>query len=497
MCTLANKRRRPQSSAGFLIPALLVLAGCSVGPDFVRPEQPSAQHYNAGGDPGATIAVDGKPQRFDGNVEPVARWWQLFASPQLDEAVAQGIAGNPGLKAAQASLQQSQENLRAGYGIFYPQVNAAFGLSREKFSPALFGSSAAGSTFNLTTLSASVSYALDIFGAQRRTVEGLAAQVDLQRSETVGTYLILSGNLVNTLIAASAYQAQITETERLVDLQKEQVAIAQSQYQAGMVAYAVVLGMQTQLAALESALPALRQRLAQSEHLLATLEGKAPSEWQMPSIAFDAISLPRQLPLSLPSQLVRQRPDILAAEAQLHVASANIGVATAALFPSFTLNASYGQNSTTTSRLFASNGNFWNLGLDAAAPLFNGGTLLARRDAAKAAYQQTLSSYRETVLAAFAQVADSIRALEHDAEMTEVQERQESASKSSLDLAKVNYEAGLVNYVQVLAADIQYRQARIALLQARAQHLQDTSALFVALGGGWWNAPETADLRVK
>ncbi len=458
----------------------MLLSGCTVGPDFVRPQAPAADHYNHGGD-----SLSEKTQHFEEGVKPVANWWKLFGSEKLDAVVATGIAGNPGLQAAQASLMQSRDNLMAGYGIFYPQASFGGNAARHKFSPAEFGSSAPSPIFNLITLSASVSYALDIFGGERRTIENLQSQVDMERAFELGTYLALSGNLVNTAITVAAYREELRDTEKLVELQKAQVEIAEKQAQAGTVSYETVLSYRNQLASIEALLPPLRQRIDQAKHLLATLGGHAPSEYEVPEIAFSEISLPREIPLSLPSDLVRQRPDILAAEAALHAASANIGVATAALFPSFTLNAAYGQNATSMNGLFASKGSFWNLGTNIAAPVFDGGTLRAMRQASIDAYKQNLSLYRQTVLSALAQVADTIRALEHDAQTVKAESLALTSSEASLHLARANYSAGTVNYLQVLTADIQYRQARIGVLQARTQRLQDTTALFVSLGGGW------------
>ncbi|MGO8755103.1 MAG: efflux transporter outer membrane subunit [Gallionellaceae bacterium] len=465
--------------------SLLLFSGCTAGPDFARPAAPSVDHYNHGPDPSETAPVDGQTQRFKQGMGPVANWWNLFNSKQLDAVVAEGLANNPGLEAAQASLRQSNDNLQAGYGIFYPQISADFNPARQKFSPARIGISAPGSTFNLLTLSASVSYSLDIFGGERRTVENLQSQVDLQRSTVLGAYLALSGNIVNTAIAMAAYQDEIKYTEELIALQKEQIAITEKQVQAGTVSYETVLNLRNQLASLEATLPPLRQRLSQSEHLLATLAGHAPADWTPAQVSFSELSLPGELPLSLPSELVRQRPDILAAEAQLHGASANIGVASAALFPNFTLNGSFGQNATSMNGLFGSNASFWSLGADIAAPLFNGGTLSARKQAAIDAYKQSLALYRQTVLGAFAQVADTVRALEHDAESMQAASQSVSASEESLHLTQVNYQAGLINYLQEITADIQYHQAMLGYLQAQAQRLQDTKALFVALGGGW------------
>jgi NodT family efflux transporter outer membrane factor (OMF) lipoprotein len=477
--------------------SLLVLSGCSVGPDFVRPKASSADHYNQGHDPAETVAVEGQSQHFEQGIGPVANWWNLFDSKQLDAVVAEGLANNPSIEAAQASLRQSNDNLQAGYGIFYPQINAGLGASRQRNSPANIGSSAPSSVFNLVTLSASISYPLDIFGGERRAIENLQSQVDLQRSYVLGTYLALSGNIVNTTIARAAYQEEIKYTEQLIALQKEQIAITERQVEAGIVPFASVLSLRSQLASLEATLPPLRQRLSQSEHLLATLAGHAPSEWTPSQVSISELSVPSKLPLSLPSDLVRQRPDILVAEAQLHGASASIGVATAAQFPSFTLNGTFGQGSSSMSGLFGSNANFWSLGADIAAPLFNGGTLSAKKQSAIDAYQQSLAIYRQTVLGAFAQVADTVRALEHDAETMQAESQSVSTSADSLHLSQVNYQAGLTNYLQVISADIQYHEAKLGYLQAQAQRLQDTTALYVALGGGWWNASDTGERAGK
>jgi NodT family efflux transporter outer membrane factor (OMF) lipoprotein len=470
---------------------LLILSGCSLGPDFVRPNAPSGNHYNREHDPSETPPVNGQSQRFEKGVAPVANWWTLFNSTQLNAAVAEGLANSPTLEAAQASLRQSNDNLRAGYGVFYPQVNADFGASRQKYSPAKLGSpSLPSSIFNLVTLSASVSYALDIFGGEHRAVENLEAQADMQRASLLGTYLLLSGNTVNTAIAIAAYREEIKDTEDLIALEREQISITEKQALAGTVSYEGVLTLRSQLASLEATLPPLRQLLSQAEHLLATLEGHVPSEAAPIELSLGDISLPGNLPLSLPSELVRQRPDILASEAQLHAASANIGVATAAQFPTFTLNGSFGQAATSMGQLLDRSSNFWSLGADIAAPLFNGGTLSAKKQAAVDAYQQSAALYRQTVLGAFAQVADTIRALGHDAETMQAESQFLSSAEASLHLIRSNYDAGLVNYLQVLASDIQYHQAKLGYVQAQAQRLQDTTAFFVALGGGWSSSPE-------
>ncbi len=474
----------------YLNAIILCCCGCAVGPNFERPKPPSIEQYASSATPTTTIAAEGKVQNFKQGAEVASDWWRLFNSPKIDAVVKEAIANNQSLQAAQAGLRQSQDILRAGYGVFYPQVNAAAEASRQKSSPALTGGSAPGIIFNLFTLSASISYALDVFGGERRFVEGLGAQVDFQHAVVMATYISLSGNVVNAMIAQAGYQDQIRATGHLIDLQQEQIKIAEAQARAGTVPYANVLNLKAQLASLEATLPPLKQKIAQTQHLISTLTGRMPAEWSPQRIELADLTLPGDLPVSLPSQLVRRRPDILAAEAQLHSASAEIGVATAALFPSFTLNGTFGTASNTSQDLFKSSSGFWNLGANATVPLFRGGTLWYGRQAALDAYQVSLANYRQTVLGAFEQVADTLRALEHDAETVKAQSEALSAAEEALRLIQANYRAGTVNYLQVLIANSQYNQAQIGYIQAQTQRFQDTVALFVALGGGWWNIEE-------
>ena len=462
-----------------------------MGPDFVRPEGPASRHYSYEEEPGKTIAAEGVAQRFERGAKIAADWWRLFDCPKLDAVVMQSIANNPTLQAAQASLRQSEDNLRAGYGIFYPQLGASFQPARQQFSPARFGESVGPSIFNLYTFSTTVSYVLDVFGGERRTVESLGAQADVQYYNAQGSYLTLSGNIVNAIVAEAAYSAEIEATQQIVGFLEEQTNVTSAQARAGIVPYANLLSIQTQLATTQATLPPLLQQLAHTRHLLATLAGQAPADWAPPQVTLSELKLPDDLPVSLPSDLVRQRPDILVAEAQLHSASAQIGVATAALFPSFTLNADYGWNSLSLSTLFASNAAFWTMGAAVATPLIQGPTLWYQRKAAIDAYQQALANYRQIILAALAQVADALDALQHDAETLRAQSQALNAAAEALHLIQINYEAGTVNYLQVLIADYQYQQAKLGYIQAMGQRLQDTAALFVALGGGRWNAPES------
>lgn len=414
-------------------------------------------------------------------------WWRLFQSSKLDAIVTEALARNPGLEAARASLEASKNELRSGYGIFYPQIDADARGTRQRFSALQFGQNTPGSVFNLFTLSTSVSYALDLFGGERRGLEGLAAQVDEQRATEQATYLTLVANIINTVVAKAAYRAEIDATRELIALQHQQVNLAQVQFDAGTQPYSTVLSLQSQLASNEATIPQLEQKLSQSDDLLAVLTGHVPAEWRAPDVRLSDLALPHALPVSLPSDLVRQRPDVLLAEATAHGASANIGVATAALLPSITLNASYSANSTALGRLFASDGRAWSAGADVTAPLFEGGTLWFRRRAALSTYRQSMSLYRQTVLEAFGQVADILNALGHDAATLSAEETALLTAKQALHLVGTNYSAGLTTYLDVLNADAQYHQAMINELQAVAVRYQDTVALYVALGGGWWN----------
>ena len=474
---------------------IAILSGCAaVGPNFIRPTPPDTDRYTREPRPETTVPADGQAQHFTPGATITADWWRLFGSTQLDVIVREAIAHNPTLEASEASLRQSQDNMRAGYGVFFPQIQADIDASRQRTAPMQQGSQTSGKIFNLITLSGTINYALDVFGGARRTVESLQAQADYQRYESKAAYLILSANVVNTCITRAAYAAQIHATEELIELENQQLYLTEAQVRAGTAAYSNVLSIRGLIAANQASLAPLKQKISQAEHLLATLEGIVPSKATLPDIDLAGLSLPVDLPLSLPSDLVNQRPDILAAEAQMHVASAKIGVATAAMFPSFSLSGAYGAAGSSFSNLSAASGRFWNIGPSATIPIFQGTTLWYGRRAAIDVYEQSQANYRQTVLDAFVQVADSLKALEHDAEALQAQVEAKHATSEALNLLQANYRAGLVTYLDVLTADVQFHEATIAYLQAVAQRYQDTVALFVALGGGWWN---NQDLKGK
>jgi NodT family efflux transporter outer membrane factor (OMF) lipoprotein len=486
--------------ASFILAILSIvsgLAGCAVGPDFVRPKPPAVTQYTHEPTPEQTTAGDGLAQRFELGAEIAEEWWRLFNSPELDAVVRKAIDENRSFQSALSRLRQSQDNLRAGYGVFFPQMNLSFSADREKFSLVQFGITgqspaaqsfglAQSTLFNLFTFQGTVSYVVDVFGGERRHVEDLAAQVEYQKQTFRAASLTLVSNVLNASIAGAGYRAQIEATREIIAFQKEQLKITETQAKAGTAPYSNVLAIKAQVEATEATLPPIEKNLSQSQHLLTALVGKTPEQWAPPQIDLTSITLPVEIPVSLPSELTHRRPDILAAEAQLHSASANIGVATAALFPNLTLSANYGWNNTDITKLFVPGVNFWSIGSNIAQPIFHGGTLWFQRKAAIKVYEASLSDYQQAVVTGFQQVADSLRALEFDARTLEAQSASLATAERNLKLITSNYQAGLVNYLQVLSADTQYQQARLGLIQAQALRLQDTTALFVALGGGWW-----------
>jgi len=406
----------------------------------------------------------------------------------LNALVQQGLNNSPNLAAAESALRVAQETLNAQIGTsLYPQVNLQLSGLRNRASTASFSGSTSSNVFNLYNVSVPVTYTLDMFGGLRREIEALRAQVDYQQYQLEAAYLALTANIVTTAITAASLQAQIQATYELIKIQRDQLRIVNGQFVLGGVSRANVLSQEAELAQTQASLPPLQQSFAQSHHALAVLVGALPSEIRIPTFNLDKMNLPMQLPVSLPSSLVHQRPDIRAAEALLAAASAKIGVATANLFPQITLSGSYGWINTSTGNLFSANNATWNIGGTLLQPVFNGGALRAQRRGAIAAYEQAAAQYRQTVLQAFQNVADTLRALQHDAETLRAQRSAEIASRRSMLLTQQQFQLGGVNYVALLTANQQYQLARISRIQAQAARYNDTAALFQALGGGWWN----------
>ncbi len=496
MCISARNKRLTRLFRGSaLLPFIGILTGCMVGPDFKTPAPPDVAQYTAGRQPQATAPARDVSQTFDTAAALPAQWWSLFSAPAVNQAVKEALQASPSIAGAQATLRQAQDEFKSGEGVFYPQVSAGLNATREHPSTNATPLKFHEGTFNLFTLSGGVSYTLDLFGGEHRQVETLGAAVDYQKNAARAASLTLAANVANTLIALAAYRAEIQATQEIVDFETKQVALAGVGARAGTATYAAQLSLQSQLESTEAALPLLNQKAAQAEHLLAVLEGKLPAQSQTPAMSFDTLSLPQKLPVSLPSSLVKERPDILEAEANLHAASAEIGVATAAMLPNITLSAGTGFSDTALSSLFAGPSNLWSLGAGITQPIFEGGMLYYRREAAKDAYDAAAADYQQTVLTAFEQVADTLRALEHDAQTLAAQDRAVATARRSLELVQANYAGGIATYSEVLIADAQYGQARIADIQANASRYQDTVALFAALGGGWWNDGETLAAR--
>jgi NodT family efflux transporter outer membrane factor (OMF) lipoprotein len=474
-----------------------VLAGCMVGPDFHVPAPPTTKSYTQTILPPKTTRVfaagnAGKAQYFINNQDIPAEWWTLYHSTALNHLITRGLANSPSFAAAKATLLQAQENLNAQTGaLLLPRVNVVANGQRQKFAGATIGNDVPSSIFNLYNVGVSVSYTFDFFGGLRRQVEAARAQVDFRYYQLQAAYLALTANIVTTAITTASLKAQINAIHQLIEEEKNQLAINIQQFKLGSVSEANVFAQQTQLEQTSALLPPLEQNLSRAEHALAVLVGSLPSESQLPSIDLDKLNLPTRLPVSLPSALVRQRPDIQAAEALLHQANAQVGVATANLFPQMTLGTTnYGWSSPTVNDLFHPATLTWSIGGQILEPIFQGGALRAQKRAAMAAYEQVWAQYRQTVLQAFQNVADSLRALESDARELKAQKRAEIAAHAALKLTKAQYRLGSIDYLPVLTAEQQYQQALVNRIQAQAARYSDTAALFQALGGGWWHRTE-------
>jgi len=476
---------RDVARMGTAVLACIAAGGCAVGPDFDRPAAPATPHYLAP-DEAAGVAASGQP-RIDPAGTVRAQWWTLFRSTGLDAAVERALARNGTLEAAQASLLASEEAWRAGAGGFYPAVNAGVSAQRARSAPVQQGSSAHGEPFRVLSASTVVTFPLDVFGARRRAVEELGAEADVQRQQVGAARVALVANVVDACIALAGHRAERRATLELIALERAQLDSMEAQVRAGTAARSGSLALKSLIAGDEAALAALDQRISVAQHRLAVLQGTPPSESEPLELDFADIQLPMELPLSLPSTLVRQRPDILAAEARLHAASANIGVATAAMFPSFDLAASYGAAGSHLRDWLDPAGRFWSVGPALAAPLLNGGALRHGRQAAIDDYQARQATYRQTVVAALGEVADALEALRHDAQAVHAQEAASDAAREALGLVQASQAAGLVSDADVLAADAAFHQATIGLVQLRASRYEDTVALLTALGGGWWD----------
>jgi NodT family efflux transporter outer membrane factor (OMF) lipoprotein len=495
-------RATPSTARPLLLAGLtfsLVLSGCAVGPNFKSPDAPAAAgggSYTPTPMPAQTASANGfagDAQRFVAGKDIPADWWTVFHSTELDQLVRAALEHNPSMVGAQAALRQAQESYKSESGsLLYPNVTGQLGAERQHAS-AISTFTPSGLVFNAFTGSVNVSYTLDAFGASRRELENLRAAVDYQRYQLEATYITLSSNVVITAIREASARAQLKATREVLDSQEKELAVIEKQYTVGAIPRTTLLTQRNQVAQTRATVPALEKALEQARHQLSVYVGKLPSESGMPEISIESMQLPQELPLSLPSNLVRQRPDIQASEALLHEASAAVGVATANQYPQISLTGSYGQQSLTTGTFFSGNSTFWSLGTGLVAPIFNAGALSAKRRAAEAAYEQAGAQYQSTVLTAFQNVADTLRALESDASTLKAQVEVESLARESMELSTKQFHLGGVSYLILLDAERSYQQAHVGLVQAQAARYSDTAALFQALGGGWWNRPAVAD----
>ena len=473
----------------------LAMSGCMVGPDFQRPDAPQTPRYTESPLEQQTVSAPGTggaAQRFVDGADLPAQWWSLYRSEPLDRMIRDGIADSPTLAQARATLRQAQENLTAQTGaLLYPNVTGNASATREKFSNAEFGQGGATPPFNLYNASVNVSYMLDIVGGNRRQLESLAAAVDYQSYQLEGAHLALTGNIVTAAIREAGLRAEIQATREILDAEQETVRRVARQFELGGVGRLELVAQQAQAAQTEATLPPLENQLAQTRHLLAVLTGKLPSEAAVPEFNLDTLHLPEELPVSLPSELVRQRPDIRASEALLHEASAQIGVATAALYPQITLTGSFGAQANQLHNLFSGPA-IWSLAAGLVQPLFNGGELEANRRASIDAFEAAQAQYRETVLEAFRNVADALRVLEGDARTVKAQTQAEALARERLELTRKQYQLGGTSYIALLDAQREYNLARFALVLVQSNRFADTAALFQALGGGWWKSEAAA-----
>ena len=475
----------------------MLVAGCVVGPNFEKPAAPDVSGYTVNR-LATTSRTDniagGEAQRFVDGVDIPGEWWTLFHSKPLNDLIERALRENPDIKAAQAALTVARENVLAQRGVYYPNVDASFSASHQKTSADLAPVPNSNELyFNLYTPQVSVSYTPDVFGLSRRTIESLEAQAEQQRFALVATHITLSANVVAAAIQEASLRAQIDATRQLVVINTNMLEILRNQFTKGYVSRLDVAAQESQLAQVAATLPPLLKQLAQQRNLLATLSGGFASQGLAEEFELSGLQLPQELPVSLPSKLIEQRPDMRQAEENLHSTSAQIGVAVANRLPNITLTADAGTMALAASRIFAAGTGFWDLAAGVTQPIFRGGALLHKERAARAAYVQAQEQYRSTVLTAFQNVADTLNALEQDADALKAAAAARDAAKITLDLAQKQWQSGYVGYLALLSAEQTYQQALLALVQAQAARYADTAALFHALGGGWWHRTELTE----
>jgi NodT family efflux transporter outer membrane factor (OMF) lipoprotein len=476
---------------------LALISGCVVGPDFHRPEAPASAGYTPRpltATASAPNVPGGEEQRFVNGMDIPQQWWALFESSPLNSLVERSIKTNPTIDAAKAALRQAREYVAAQRGFYFPTLQANGSASPQKgatetVAPFLTSGEA---YFTLYTAQLTVSYMPDVFGLNRRQVESLAAQAEFELFQLEAAYLTLTSNVVAAAVQEASLRAQIAATHTYIEIAAKLLEIQRRHLALGYVAGLDVAAQEAALAQAQATLPPLEKQLALTRDLLAALAGRFPSEQMEEKFELDALHLPQELPVSLASKLVEQRPDVRAAEAQWHSACAQVGVAVANMLPQISITGAMGGSSTQIGQLFVPGNTFYNLSGSLTQTIFDAGTLLHKKRAAEAGLDQAAAQYRSTVINAFQNVADTLHALQSDADALTAAVTAERAARRTLDLIRTQLELGYANYLAVLSAEQSWQQALINLAQARANRFADSAALFMALGGGWWNRSETA-----
>jgi NodT family efflux transporter outer membrane factor (OMF) lipoprotein len=492
-----------KGAGGCLLAIGVALTGCAVGPDFERPAAPDVEGYSREPLAAKTSSAEitgGEEQRSVKDMDIPGQWWTLFHSKALNALIEQALKNNPTLPAAEAAVRLAWENVYAAEGAFFPTAVASYSPSRNKTATGVtFTAASSGPPFfTLHTAQVIVTYAPDVFGGTRRAVESLMATAEFQRFQLEAAYLTLTSNVVAAAVLEASLRGQIAATEEIIKIQTQSLGILRKQFELGQVAGADVAAVEATLAQAQATLPPLQQKLLVQRDLLAALIGRFPSQEPAEKFELASLQLPTDLPVSLPSKLVEQRPDIQSAEAQLHAASASIGVAVAAMLPQFTLTANAGTVANQIGQLFITPGTaFWTVAGNVAQTVFDAGTLLHKKRAADAAFDEASAMYRSTVITAFQNVADALHAVQSDADTLKAALAAERAAFKSLEIARRQLQLGAISYLGLLTAQNTYQTALLALVQAQASRYADTAALFQALGGGWWNREDVATAAKK
>jgi len=525
--------------AALLAGVAALAGGCAVGPHYHRPQAPADAGYspaplpqssasapigNGGTVQGGTVqggtvqggtVHGGEAQRLISGRDIPFAWWELFQSPALNALVERAFKANPTIAAAQAAVAQAQELVYAQRGFFFPTLGANYNFERQKLAGNLTVDNAPGTEgdghnlnppvqnlnstphtaplfYNFHTAQLNVGFVPDVFGANYRQMESLEAQRDAQRFALEATYITLASNVVAAAIQEASLRAQIEATRQIIAADEKSLQILRDQFRLGFAMRIDVAAQEAALGQARMLLPPLRKQLEQTRDLIRALVGNLPNQEVAETFELDALQLPPEVPLSLPAKIIEQRPDVRAAEAQLHAANAQVGVAVAAMLPQFSITGAAGGNADEFGWLFRTGGSYWSVIGNVTQPIFEGGTLLHKKRAASAALKQAAAQYQNTVITAYQNVADTLHATLSDADALSADVRAETAAKLSYDLAQRQLQAGYVSYLFLLNAETAYRQTLLTRVQAEATRFGDTVALFQALGGGWWNRPQVA-----